>query len=141
MDMQIPVRRLMVTDPITVPAAAPLSRVRALLAEHAFNHVPVVSERGGLVGILSSADLARVSLDAWVSDPATVSAELDASFDLAAVMTHEPVTVSPDSTLRRAAELLADGGFHSLPVVDADGILVGMLTSTDLLRHLAAQST
>ena len=130
----------MVADPVTVPAGAALSRVRALLADHPFHHVPVVSEHGGLVGVLSSADLARVSLDAWVKDAATVSAELDATFDLAAVMTHEPVTVTPDATLRHAAGLLADGGFHSLPVVDEDGILVGMLTSTDLLRHLAVHS-
>ena len=137
MDMQIPVHRLMVSDPVAVQADAPLSRVRAVLATHAFHHIPVVSEQGGLVGILSSADLTRVSLDAWVEDKDTVSAELDATFDLAAVMTHEPVSVTPETSFRKAAELLADGGFHALPVVDGDGILVGMLTSTDLLRHVA----
>jgi CBS domain-containing protein len=139
MDMQLPVGSLMVADPVCVRVGEPLSRVRELLAEHAFNHLPVVSDQGGLVGILSAADLAQVSLDAWVADADTVSAELDATFELAAVMTHEPVTASPDTTLRQAAELLGDGGFHSLPVVSSDGTLVGMLTSTDLLRHLARQ--
>lgn len=139
MDMQLPVRSLMVTDPVSVGVGAPLSRVRELLAEHAFHHLPVLSDNGGLVGVLSASDLARVSLDAWVADRDTVSAELDATFVLADVMTHEPVTASPDTTLRQAAELLGDGGFHSLPVVSSDGTLVGMLTSTDLLRHLACQ--
>ena len=138
MDLQLPVRRIMTAEPVTVRLGQPLSRVRDLLRTHPFHHVPVVSERGGLVGVLSSLDLARVSLDAWVKDEATVDAELDAAFDLRGVMTHEPVTVGPDDSIRLAAERMGDGDFHSLPVVDREGRLVGILTSTDLLRHFAA---
>ncbi len=140
MNLQTPVRQLMATEPVTVRLGAPLSTVRELLRTHPFNHVPVVSERGRLVGILSAADLARYSLDAWVGDEKVVDAELDASFDLKEVMSNEPVSVQPSDSVRHAAGLLADGGFHGLPVVNEDGELVGMLTSTDLLRFLALHS-
>jgi len=48
------------------------------------------------------------------------------------IMTPNPVTVSPQSTLREAAKLLLDGHFNGLPVVE-DGRLVGMLTQSDLI--------
>lgn len=138
MDMQLPVRRLMVTEPVSVRLGAPISRLRELLRTHPFHHLPVISERGSVVGVVSSTDLARISLDIWIGDEEVVDAELDAMFDLARVMTHEPVTVRESDSVRRATELLAEGGFHSLPVVDGEGRLVGMLTTTDLLRYFAS---
>lgn len=49
-------------------------------------------------------------------------------------------SLSPDVTLDRAARTLADSGFKGLPVVDADGSVIGMLTETDFLRRLKAQT-
>ena len=48
------------------------------------------------------------------------------------IMTHDPVTVTPRTTLSEAARLLLDGHFNGLPVVE-DGKLVGMLTQSDLI--------
>ena len=48
-------------------------------------------------------------------------------------------TLNPDDSIQRAAELLGDGAFHALPVVDPQGSLVGILTSTDLVRLLHAE--
>ena len=140
MDVRTPVRKLMSTDPISVQQDAPVSEVRKLLRLHSFHHIPVVSKRGSLVGVLSTTDLALFSLDAWVGDVSTVDAELDESFTLTEIMTLEPITVSPSTKVRKAAEILADGGFHSLPVVDDEGLLVGMITTTDILRFFARQS-
>ena len=41
--------------------------------------------------------------------------------------------------MRSAAELLGEGTFHSLPVVDDEGRLQGLVTSTDVIRYLLAQ--
>jgi CBS domain-containing protein len=48
------------------------------------------------------------------------------------IMTVNPVTVTPGTTLREAAKLLLDGHFNGLPVVE-DGKLVGMLTQSDII--------
>ncbi len=129
------VRQVMTVDPVSVPVTARVSEVRELLRRCAFHHVPVTSE-GRLVGILSGADLAGYALDAWVPDTATADAHLDATLELGNIMTHDPDTIRPDATVRQAAEALVLGQYHSLPVVDGDGRLVGIVTSTDLLRLL-----
>lgn len=50
------------------------------------------------------------------------------------VMTREVVTLNPYMSLRDAAQVLANHGISGAPVVDADGILVGILTESDILR-------
>jgi CBS domain-containing protein len=51
-------------------------------------------------------------------------------------MSADVVTVTPQTTVHEAAEILCKGDFHCLPVVDG-GKLVGMVTSSDLLKYLA----
>lgn len=132
-----PVSSVMTRNPLSVQRTAAPSEVRALLQERAFHHVPVVDGEV-VVGMLSSVDLAAFSLEAWGVDPQTMDAELDASFDLGRLMSHDVVSVGQDEPLHRATELLAEGHIHALPVVDGKRKLVGMLTSTDLLRYLYA---
>lgn len=55
---------------------------------------------------------------------------------VADVMTREVVTLSPDMTLEQAAERLVERGISGAPVVAADGRLLGVLSESDLLRHL-----
>lgn len=54
------------------------------------------------------------------------------SLPVSALMTRDPVHVEPDETLARARERLQEGRFHHLPVVDAEGQLVGIVTQHDL---------
>lgn len=129
------VRSLMTPDPISIQVDAPPSKLKELLDDRSFHHLPVV-DGDVLVGIVSSIDLARVSLDTWVTDEKTRQAWLDEKFRIRDLMTWEPEYVDAGATVRTAAEKLAEGGFHALPVLD-DGRLVGIITSTDLLRFLA----
>ncbi|MCZ2839224.1 CBS domain-containing protein [Modestobacter sp. VKM Ac-2985] len=50
------------------------------------------------------------------------------------VMTREVVTVGPDTSAKYAAEVMADRGFAALPVVDGDGVLIGIVAEADVLR-------
>ncbi|MCZ2826223.1 MULTISPECIES: CBS domain-containing protein [unclassified Modestobacter] len=50
------------------------------------------------------------------------------------VMTREVVTVGPDTSAKYAAEVMAEQGFAALPVVDEDGVLIGIVAEADVLR-------
>ena len=54
------------------------------------------------------------------------------------MMTSDPDTVGPDSSVRDAARLIHESGHNRLPVVDEDGRLVGVVTRVDVLGALAA---
>lgn len=130
-----PVTSVMTRDVLAVPVDAAPSEVRALLRKHTFHHVPVV-KGDVVVGILSTVDLAKVSLEAWGVDTPTDDATLDASYELDALMSHDVECLHVEDTVYKATERLADGNFHALPVVDDERRLVGVVTSTDLLRYL-----
>jgi len=53
------------------------------------------------------------------------------------LMTTEPVTTTPDAPLKEAARMMVEHGVSGLPVLDADGALVGMVTEGDFLRQEA----
>jgi len=129
------VRDVMSDKPVSIEVDDPPSKIQEVLSQAPFHHLPVMKD-GVLVGIVSASDLARVSLGAWVKDPATQRAWLDATFTISDVMTWEPECIQATDPLKLAADKLSSGDFHALPVVDGGQRLVGMLTSTDLLRWL-----
>lgn len=124
---------------VTVHHGEPVSKVRQLIREHGIHHVPVVNGNK-LVGIVSNSDVLRVSFgDAFKTDERAVDATLDHTMTLEQLMQKDPVSVRENAPIREAAQILARGDFHSLPVVSEGHKLVGMVTSTDLIRYLLEQ--
>lgn len=131
-----PIRKLMSTSVISIHHGEPVSQARKIMVESGVHHLPVVSG-DELKGIISWSDLLRISFgDAFGADERAVDATLDHTFTLELVMSVDVITVTPQTTVHEAAEILCKGDFHCLPVVD-DGKLVGMVTSSDLLKYLA----
>lgn len=131
-----PIRKLMSTSVISIHHGEPVSQARKIMVESGVHHLPVVSG-DALKGIISWSDLLRISFgDAFGADERAVDATLDHTFTLEQVMSADVITVTPQTTVHEAAEILCKGDFHCLPVVD-DGKLVGMVTSSDLLKYLA----
>lgn len=92
-----------------------------------------------LIGIISWSDILRISFgDTFDTDQRAVDATLDHTFTLEQVMQKDPVTLPETGTVREAAEILANSSFHALPIVNG-GKLVGMVTTTDLLKYLLDQ--
>jgi CBS domain-containing protein len=91
------------------------------MAVGAFRHLPVLDDRGRLVGILSDRDILR----ALARPKSTIVAE---------IMTRSPVTVKADAAAHTAATIMLDRKIGSLPVVNDDGQLVGLVTETDFLE-------
>lgn len=132
------ISHIMSADPVTVHEGQKLSEVRHLLQEHKIHHIPVVSGRR-FIGLISSADLLRVSYgDVYTQDTRTVDALLD-TLTIREVMSEDVRTAAATATIRESAEALSSGSYHCLPVVDAAGDLVGVVTSTDLIQFLLAQ--
>jgi CBS domain-containing membrane protein len=131
------VTHIMTAAPQAVQMGQNLSEVSALMREGGFHHVPVLDGKR-LVGILSSTDLLRVSYE-YGADPRQTDAVLDHTVHTKDLMKAAPATLTQDQTVRDAVAILAEGKFHAVPVVDADQHLVGLVTTTDLLRYLQDQ--
>lgn len=89
-----------------------------------------VTDDGKLVGILTDKDLRRRVLATGVA-PTT---------PLDAVMTRDPVTVSSKTPILTALVTMAEGHFHHLPITDADGGIVAVISSNDILVRLGSNS-
>jgi CBS domain-containing protein len=127
----IAINRIMTTDPITVGPDASVAEAKSILDANDIHHLPVTVD-GVLVGILTSSDLLK--LDVFKGKAATLEA-----IKVSQVMEAEPVTLDVFADLIDIASKLSDGSFHALPVVEADDVLVGIVTSTDLINHVLMQ--
>jgi CBS domain-containing protein len=134
-----PVSKIMSTNVITVHHGDPVSKVRQIIREHGVHHIPVVSGQK-LIGIVTHSDMLRVSFSAaFNTDERAVDATLDHTMKLENLMQKDPVSVKESASIREAAQLLVQGNFHSVPVVSDGQKLVGIVTSTDLIRYLLDQ--
>jgi CBS domain-containing protein len=149
------VRDIMDSSPATVHPDTPVEEVVALLRQHEVPGVPVVDADGRCVGIVSEADLVLPDDQGDLHIPhyinlfgGTVFLEPLGRFEqrlrkafastAADMMTRDPDSVPPDTTVKEAARLIHESGHNRLPVVDEDGRLVGVVTRLDVLGALAA---
>ena len=134
-----------VSDVMTrrVVAASPETTFKEavrLLERHRVSGLPVVDRSGKLVGIVSEADLLNKAEkrepDAYVLESRRhrLDRSRAAALDVASAMTREVASVRPESPIAHAAREMHTRGFKRLPVVDADGRLVGIVSRGDLLK-------
>jgi len=116
------VESLMSTALVTVRDTDTVGLAEAEMKLGAIRHVPVVDEKQNLVGILSARDVLAAL------------AKGKKSVRVGEYMNRRPVTVTPDTPIERAIDLLLEHRFGSLPVVGSDGHLMGIITETDFLR-------
>lgn len=129
------VGRIMHTKLVTVSPETTLVAARKIVEEKNIDHLLVVDEDDVLVGVISDRDLKQN----WASPATSLSAhELTYLLEKVVVkmiMVKAVVTVSPDTTVERAAYIMQTNNINSLPVMKA-GKLVGIITSTDVMGVL-----
>jgi CBS domain-containing protein len=134
---EVKVQDCMTSPAITAFASVPIGIAQNLMDEYNIRHLPVVDASNRLVGILSSGDIRRAS----PSDATSLSIwEIRYLWDKLTVentMTRHVITISPTSSMLEAVQLMMSHRFNSLPVVDADQHVVGMLTEIDVFRLIA----
>lgn len=127
---------VMTTEPETVQIEQPLSEVYTLLQNRSFHHVPVLDD-GVPVGMIAATDILRLVYDAEGRDEQRLRTMLDYQFNIEDAMTTDLVSVREGASVKSVVEHLSDGTVHSVLVLDGDGMLVGIVTTTDLMRLLA----
>ncbi|HDP24702.1 MAG TPA: CBS domain-containing protein [Deltaproteobacteria bacterium] len=120
---ELRVNEIMKSDVITVSPYFSMRDLMALLREKRISGVPVV-ENGDLLGIISIEDLIKATAQQRFDDPV-----LDH-------MTQGIVTIRSDELAVKAVNLFAQHGYGRLPVIDQEGKLVGIVTSSDITRGL-----
>jgi CBS domain-containing protein len=148
------VSTVMTHDPIVAYPETAISTVVQLLAEKHIGSLPVVNDAGHLIGIVSETDLMWQEMGAtppayimlldsviYLQDPSKYERSLHKALGQTVldVMTKNPVTITADQTLPIAARLMNDRRVQSLPVLDDDHQLIGILTRGDIIRVMAAE--
>jgi CBS domain-containing protein len=147
---------LMTANPVSIRAEATIREAVALLTDKGISAAPVIDEAGQPVGVLSRTDILvhdREKVDyleaqpEYYSRPELTTAEgedLSRQFQVERVdpvpvrdvMTPVVFSVSPEASVRRVVEDILALKVHRLFVVDSSGVLVGVVSTLDVLRHL-----
>ena len=133
-----PISKIMTTNIIAVHQSQKLSDVRHIIIESNIHHVPIV-EGKKLVGLISFTDLMKLNIVISGADERTIDSIVDQQFTIQDIMTTELITIKNTDSVRQASKILAESNFHSLPVIDEQKEIVGIVTMTDLIQYLNDQ--
>jgi acetoin utilization protein AcuB len=129
------VKNWMSKDVVTIDVDGSMQDAGNLMKEKNIRMLPVL-KKGELVGILTDGDLKRAS----ASDATTLDVHellyLLSKIKISNIMTKKIITVPPDCTVEEAAEIFMKNKISSLPVVDGNGRIVGVITQDDLFKVL-----
>jgi len=128
------VKSKMERNPITINPEASFYEARKLIHEEGIRHLPVVDNKERLVGLVTDRDIR----EAGPSDATLLSVQeinyLLGKLKVGGLMTpaEKLITITPDTVIEKAVQLLHDNKIGSLPVLDGNK-LVGIITETDIL--------
>jgi CBS domain-containing protein len=114
----------MTKDVITLNPNSTLGEAREILLGKHIHHIPIVEGRK-LVGMLTSWDIFKLGK----------SAEEYKDMKVSTIMTSKVATLDPGQHLGAAAEVLTRHLFHAIPIINDDNELLGIVTSTDIVRY------
>jgi len=148
--IMIKAQDIMTREVITVSPETRITQAAKILIDNHLNGLPVVDKTGGLKGIICQNDLIFQQkkpplpsfftvLDGFLplSTEKAVDREVEkiAAVTVGEAMSHDPVTITPETSLEDIATLMVKNSIHTLPVLDK-GKLVGIIGKEDVLRTL-----
>lgn len=137
MKQRVQVSTIMTKNVVKLNLQDDLTKAESLFKKHKIRHIPVVNGNR-VIGMLSYTDLLRISFVDSIDEDEIIDATVYNMFTVEQVMAKNLVTVSPETTIKEAAEILANKEFHALPICEGD-LLVGIITTTDLIKYLIDQ--
>lgn len=136
---------LMSLNPVSIPETESVREALAVLTEKGFSAAPVIDEAGRPVGVLSRTDLLVHQRECVHYRPQPPEREkIPEGFQVEEVegtlvrdvMTPVIFSVSPETPARTVVQQLLGLRVHRLFVVDEAGVLVGVISAVDVLKHL-----
>lgn len=125
------VKKRMTHDPVVVSPRHSLADALRLTRERRIRHLPVV-EDGVLVGIVSDRDV-RLAMPSTLTEPDAERVAFLERTPVSAVMRSNVDSIGPLDTVEDAAKLMRRRRIGALPVVDAHGAVLGILSESDVL--------
>jgi CBS domain-containing protein len=150
---ELKVRDIMTTAVITAKPGTTVRELADILAKNKISGVPVVDDRGRLLGMVSEADIILQDADLhfpyyvqflesviYLQSVHKFEERFRKAFGskVSQIMTEDVASVSPDETVRDVATLMADRNVNRIPVTENGG-LVGIVTRGDIVRAIAQQ--
>ncbi|MCD6553944.1 MAG: CBS domain-containing protein [Anaerolineae bacterium] len=132
------VAEVMTPNPVIIGSEALLAEAERLMEECNVRRLPVL-EDGRLVGIISKGDLREARMAELAARHPYEPVTEESWLTVAEAMTSPVITVTPQTPLAKAAQLMLTHKIDGLPVLEADQ-LVGILTDTDIIRLLVRET-
>ena len=137
MKQREPITHIMTKNVHTVNVNETLKTVSNIFNTEKIHHLPVTNGKE-IIGIISSTDFSRLNFGSLYDQSGSSQAAVLESLTIEQVMTHNPTVVNSSDSIKEVAEVFAKASFHALPVVE-NGDLVGIVTTTDMIKFLIAQ--
>ena len=145
------IEQIMEREPFACPMGATLGEACGLLIEHGVSGMPVVDDKQRVVGFISDGDIMRAVAQHRAHSIFNGDAASMLYFDAAPLedkiaelktrnvmelATSKVVCATPNESIGRVANTLSKRKFKKLPVVNADGTLVGIIRRSAILRYV-----
>jgi CBS domain-containing protein len=132
--LAVPVETVMTRRVVQILEGIPMSEVRNIAEKYDYNGFPVVTPGGRLVGMITKGNLLRVARTAW-DEPGVWGQPVSRW------MAHGVLALRPEEPLAAAVDYLVESGLRSLPVIEVDGRVVGMVSRQDLMVAIAPETS
>ncbi|HOI24015.1 MAG TPA: CBS domain-containing protein [Caldisericia bacterium] len=141
--LNLPVRDIMKKDCISIQQNALVEEAAALMVKHRINGIPVLNEKGEVIGMITQGDLViRATgirlFTLWPYGSYESNEEMMKEYHkiigtkVSEVMNDQPITIDPDRPISYAAELMYKKRIKQLPVVE-NNKLIGFISRTDII--------
>lgn len=132
------VAQLMTADPLCVTRGANLKDAHDLMREKNVRHIPVIDDKGELIGMLTQKIMIAKVMGLMAQYGANILERKEKQQPVTELMVTDFATVTAEQPLNEVARFFVENRHGCLPVVDTENKLKGILTSSDFVR-LAAQ--
>ena len=153
----VKVKELMTTDVIAFKPDNKIPHVAKTFRTKRISGAPVIDDQKKVIGVISEADIMKLtaaipfpdidplnpfpvfSMSSYMKKVKKIPDDIDTIFDgyVKDVMSKNPVTISPDDSISDAARIMRKNDFNRIPVVDAEGKLVGLIAREDIIAVFA----
>ncbi|OEU70122.1 MAG: hypothetical protein BA863_00190 [Desulfovibrio sp. S3730MH75] len=128
------VRDLMTTNLFTLNESDTLKMARSLMDLQRIRHIPIVNEKRTFIGLITHRDILGATISHLAEIDPVTQGEIDSGIPVGEIMRVGIKTVTADTLLKEAADLLLNHKYGCLPVVNEENELTGILTEADFLK-------